>query len=390
MIILVAVVVMMGCSWLSAAERLTRIDGKTAEVQVVAIDGERVVLTNAAVAAVALDDLWRIERTAPSVAASGTVDRVVLNGGEIPVSRLTVTDGICRFDWAGGSDAAITQSVVRALLLATGAATGDATARALEKFSEADQVVAIGPDGAVLTIDGSVKSVGTNSIVVQYQGKDRTLSRSKVGAVVFGRAGATERAAGTLPWRATVVGGAGVEGNDVRLVDGVLTLTIGAGTLDVPWSKVCGLEHRGKMVRFLSRMDPVSASGDAIVSLALPWQRDRSAMKGPLRLRGEIRDTGLGTHAPSELVFDVPDGTQRFLAVVGLDEEFGQGGDCVIVVQVDDREALRRRMRGKDAPLSVDIEIRGSRRLTLRSEPGENLDIGDHVNWYDARFLQRP
>ena len=57
-------------------------------------------------------------------------------------------------------------------------------------------------------------------------------------------------------------------------------------------------------------------------------------------------------------------------------------------MQVDDREALRRRMRGKDAALPVDIEIRDGRKLTLRAEPGENLDIGDHVNWYDARLLQ--
>jgi hypothetical protein len=124
------------------------------------------------------------------------------------------------------------------------------------------------------------------------------------------------------------------------------------------------------------------------VALALPWQRDRNAMNQPLRLRGAIRETGLGTHAPSELVFDVPEGAKRFLAVVGLDEEYGRGGDCVIVVQVDDREALRRRMSGKDAALPVDIEIRDGRKLTLRAEPGENLDIGDHVNWYDARLLQ--
>ena len=123
--ILGAVAALAACSGVSAAERLTRIDGNTAEVAVSAITGERVTLANGEVA---FDDLWRIERMAPSAAVSGKVARVVLEGGEIPVLRVIVTNGICRFDWVGENDAALTQSVVRALLLAT----GEATARAGE------------------------------------------------------------------------------------------------------------------------------------------------------------------------------------------------------------------------------------------------------------------
>jgi hypothetical protein len=384
-LILGAVAALTACGGAWAAERLTRVDGNTAEVAVSAITGERVTL---AAGEVACDDLWRIERMAPSPAASGMVARVLLGVGEIPVSRVVVSNGICRFDWAGGTDAALTQSVVRALLLTTGEATREATARALEKTSDADQVVAVGPDNAALVLDGIVKWVGANAILVQYQDKDRTLSRSKVAAVVFGRPGAPARAPGPLPWRAVAAGGASMEGDDVRLADGVLTMTIDAGTLVVPWTQVCSLEHRSKKVSFLARMDPVRTTEGSLVALALPWQRDRNAMNQPLKLRGDIRETGLGTHAPSELVFDVPEGARRFLAVVGLDEEYGRGGDCVIVVQVDDREALRRRMRGNEAAIPVDIELRDGRKLTLRAEPGENLDIGDHVNWYDARLLQ--
>ncbi|MFZ4395480.1 MAG: NPCBM/NEW2 domain-containing protein [Kiritimatiellia bacterium] len=383
---------LMVCAKLSAAERLTRNDGNTVDVNILAINGERVVLTNATPAAVALGDLWRIEVTPPSSAVSGLVERIILERGEIPARRLTLLDGLCRFDWTGGNDAGVTQTLVRALILKSGAedATREATECALEKTIPADQVVALGPNDAVLTLEGSVKNVGTNAIVLEYQGKDRTLNRGKVGAVVFGRTGTMDRAAGALTWKATVAGGAWLEGDKARLADGTLTLTIGASTMVIPWNKVCSLEHRDRKVRFLSRMDPVQATGGAIVALALPWQRDRNAMSRPLRLRGEIHETGLGTHAPSELVFDVPEGTQRFMAMVGLDEEFGRGGDCVVVVLVDDREVLRQRLRGIDKPLPVDIEIRNARRLTLRAEPGENHDIGDHVNWYDARLLLAP
>jgi hypothetical protein len=365
----------------AAAEQLTRIDGSFMEGAVTSIEGGTVVVSNTAVS---LADLWRIDRTPPASVVSGLVERVILDQGEIPARRLSVQDGVCRFDWAGGSNVAIPRAAVRALILKTGAATQEATARALDKRIAADQVAAIGEDN--LTLDGRVKTVDA-AIVIEYQGRDRTVSRAKVGAVVFGRTGTTERAAVALPWKATVAGGAWMEASEVRLADGVLTLTIGVGTLEVPWARVFRVEHRGKRVRFLSGMDPVRATDGAVVTVPLPWQRDRSAMNRPLRLKGEIHDTGLGTHAPSELVFDVPEGAQRFMAIVGLDEEYGRRGDCVVVVQLDDRDALRRRLRGTDAPLPVDIEIGNVRRLTLCAEPGENHDLGDHVNWYDARFV---
>ena len=85
----------------------------------------------------------------------------------------------------------------------------------------------------------------------------------------------------------------------------------------------------------------------------------------------------------------MPAGARRFLAVVGLDEEYGKRGDCVVTVLLDDREAFRRRLRGTDKALPADIEVGTARRLTLRAEPGENYDIADHVNWYDARILRR-
>lgn len=385
---LLAAVTIAMCAGVVLAERVTRFDGKTLDAEVASIDDQRVVLANNAGGPIPLGELWKIERAQPAMTGSGLVERVILQRGEIPAKECAVQEGVCRFQWVGGREAAIPQAAVRALLMDPGvvALARDAIGLALEKTNATDQVVAIGQDNTVLTIEGSVKAISDKAIELQYKGQDRTLSRSKVGAVVFGRTGTAERVSGALPWKAMAADGAWIEGTDARLAEGVLTLAVGAGKLELPWPAVLRLEHRGKTVRFLSQMDPAQVTGGPVVTLALPWQRDQNAMGRPLRLRGEIRETGLGTHAPSELAFDLPTGAVRFLAVVGLDEEFGRAGDCVVVVLVDDQEKLRQRIRGTDAAIPVDLDVRNGRRLTLRSEPGENLDIGDHVNWYDARL----
>ena len=370
----------------ATAEQVTLIDGKISEATVTAIEHDRMTLSSGTVP---LNDIWRIERMTPSPAPSGMTERIVLDHGELRAECPTVNSGVCRFNWAAAADASLTRTVVRALILeaATNAAVDEAVTRALNRQSSADQVVVLGPDNMVLTLDGTVENVGASAIDMEYAGKNRTVSRGKVAAVLFRRPNRTPRRADPLPWRVTFADGTWLESDHVRLADAILTITTDGGALALPWTGVSRIEHRGRNIALLSALDPVSATNSAVMTVPLPWRRNRNAMNRPLRLQGRVRDTGLGTHAPSELVFAMPAGALRFLAVVGLDEEYGKRGDCVVTIRLDGREALRRRLRGTDEALPVDIDIGDARRLTLRAEPGENYDIADHVNWYDARVF---
>jgi len=370
----------------AGAEQLTSIDGKVSEISVTTIENNRITSSDGTVP---IDDVWRIERMSPPPPPRATATRIILDHGELHAECPTVTSGICRFNWTAGGDASLSQTVVRALILeaATNAAVDEAVTRALNRQSSSDRVVVLGPDNVVLTLNGTVGNVGAGAIDVTYDGRDRTINRGKVAAVLFHRPNRTPRRADPLPWRVTFADGTWLESDRVTLADAMLTITTPGGALALPWTGVSRIEHRGRNITLLSALDPVSATNSAVMTVPLPWRRNRNAMNRPLRLQGRVRDTGLGTHAPSELVFAMPAGARRFLAVVGLDEEYGKRGDCVVTVLLDDREAFRQRLRGTDKALPVDIEIGTARRLTLRAEPGENYDIADHVNWYDGRLL---
>ncbi|MBN8527463.1 MAG: NPCBM/NEW2 domain-containing protein, partial [Planctomycetes bacterium] len=63
--------------------------------------------------------------------------------------------------------------------------------------------------------------------------------------------------------------------------------------------------------------------------------------------------------------------------------------DCIAVLAGDGRELWRARLRGGDAPRSIDLDLAGVKRLELRVEAGERHDIGDHVVLADAQLIRR-
>jgi hypothetical protein len=47
-----------------------------------------------------------------------------------------------------------------------------------------------------------------------------------------------------------------------------------------------------------------------------------------------------------------------------------------------------RELTARDPALSVSVPLAGARELTLVVEFGRRLDVGDHVNWAEARLVK--
>ncbi|MEX0585305.1 MAG: NPCBM/NEW2 domain-containing protein, partial [Pirellulales bacterium] len=62
--------------------------------------------------------------------------------------------------------------------------------------------------------------------------------------------------------------------------------------------------------------------------------------------------------------------------------------DGYSVVLADGKEVLRQRMRGGEAPKEIRVSTAGADQVTLVVEPGEDLDLADHADWCDVRFVQ--
>ncbi len=119
-------------------------------------------------------------------------------------------------------------------------------------------------------------------------------------------------------------------------------------------------------------------------------QKDRSVASQPMRIGERAFTTGLGTHAPSEIVYDLEGAYERFEAWVGVDAAMLSEDKASIVfkVLVDGRELFDSGlMRAATPARRVSVPVAGVRELTLIVGDGGDGRNSDHANWAEAVLL---
>lgn len=116
-------------------------------------------------------------------------------------------------------------------------------------------------------------------------------------------------------------------------------------------------------------------------------QFNRSVDGNPLRINGQTFASGLGSHAASKLVFNVPAGATTFESWVGIDDETAGKGSIVAAVYLDGQRAFESpTLVGGAEALRVSIALHGATQIMLVGEAADQGNRFDHVNWADAKF----
>jgi hypothetical protein len=82
---------------------------------------------------------------------------------------------------------------------------------------------------------------------------------------------------------------------------------------------------------------------------------------------------------------------QRFESLVGLNEPAGKKGAVRIQVLVDGRAQLgdsQTELTPATGAVPIRMSVAKARELTLVVEFGRHADVGDHVDWADARLIK--
>ena len=54
----------------------------------------------------------------------------------------------------------------------------------------------------------------------------------------------------------------------------------------------------------------------------------------------------------------------------------------------DGQPVFTQRMQGSDPPRDIQVPMEGVEQVTLLVEPGAELDLADHADWCDVRFVR--
>ena len=133
---------------------------------------------------------------------------------------------------------------------------------------------------------------------------------------------------------------------------------------------------------FLDTLDPVSATQG--------WgtlRRNQSVWEKPLTIAGQRHRRGIGTHAPSRIVYRLDGRYSRFRACAGPDQ--ATAPTITMEVWVDGRLVWQSGPLTRTSPAQeVDLDIRQAQELELRVGDGGNGLMADHANWADAVLLR--
>jgi len=133
---------------------------------------------------------------------------------------------------------------------------------------------------------------------------------------------------------------------------------------------------------FLDTLTPQSAtSGWGTVRM------NQSVWEKPLTIGGKIYPRGIGTHAPSRIVYSVDKQYKRFQAQAGADG--ATGPTVTFEVWVDGTKRWESGLMTREMPAkSVDLDISGAAVLEIVVGDGGNGFGADHADWAEARLLR--
>lgn len=112
---------------------------------------------------------------------------------------------------------------------------------------------------------------------------------------------------------------------------------------------------------------------------------------GALWLSGVTYAKGLGTHAHSEIVYNLNGAYARFLTQIGIDDDAGSLGSSIFEVYADNVRIFQSGVvTGNSATQSIDLNVAGKNTLKLVVTDGGDGEAWDHGDWVMARLTTQP
>lgn len=383
------------------AVEVQRLSGEPLQGNLVSLDAQQaVVQTAAGPVPVALSQLGGV--TFKSVAAGPVMPKPavwveLVDGCHIAAANLTLGAGkvgVVLEPAAGALE--ISASLVRWVRFQP---ETEAQAASWQKLLESDlrADLLVTQKGEVLDFyQGIVRAVGEEVVDFVLEGERIPVKRAKVYALVF------HHPTGQVPAEPLGIaiewGGSRWPLRSIHLEGDTLHWTTPGGvSVSRPARGIQRIDFSHGKIVYLSDLKPESAQWTPYIGLGveLPARRalfgpraDRSLSGGPLELGGKVYRKGLAIHSRTVLVYRLTQPFARFSAVAGIDDRLRPRGHVRLVIRGDQKVLFDAAIAGGDPPRTLDIDLRGVRRLSILVDFGEDMDLADHLDLCDAKLIK--
>jgi hypothetical protein len=319
---------------------------------------------------------------------------VLANGDCVPVGSAKLSGERLHFrnaDLEGGKETSLPLASVALLWRAVPERAGDAALlrrRLLGEKRTADLVLLRNGD----RLAGVLNGLDAQKVTVEAGNKVLNVPLAQVAVVALSTDLAEPLRPRGVHGRLVLADGGRLSVTDPACTDGTdLAATTAFGArVKVPLGRVVALDVCGGPAVYLSDLKAAHYEFTPYLDERWAYAVDANAVGHDLVVAGSTYSKGLGMHSQSRLSYALNGGYRRFEALVGLDERDGAEGGVRVQVLADGK----RLDLGPDrdvtaaAPLAVGVSVEGVRELTLVVEFGRKGNVGDVVNWADARLLR--
>jgi hypothetical protein len=332
-----------------------------------------------------LEDLRQIRFAAVAPDPKPAVVLHLLGGGKFFAKSITIASDECQAETSFAGKLTIPLDQVRGVRLEPAVASPEFDKALAAPLADKDRLF-IKIEDKVDSATGIFKSLTDKEFLFELGGESKILPRAKLFGFVVAQGAADDDPAKAV---ITLRDGSLIAGEIDSLSGGKLTARLPGGSqVEIPQEALASVALRSSRLAFLSDLKPVEEEQLSIAFLDVPWQKDHSVQSRTLTLGPRMFEKGIGCHAECRLTFAADGKWDVLAAVIGIDAETQGKGDCIFSVLADGESVFSRRVKGTDPPQEIQVEIPRAKRVTLLVEAGAGLDLGDHADWCDVRFIK--
>jgi hypothetical protein len=143
---------------------------------------------------------------------------------------------------------------------------------------------------------------------------------------------------------------------------------------------------------FVSQKLDISFNGIKAVRGYTGWGekplKNQGIMGGELNINGKTYERGIGTQAPSVIIFDLKGNVKKFSCLAGADNKGGNSDMIVFAVKADGKKLYQSpMMKIQDEPVSIDVDVTGAKELSLIVAPYGD-DSWKQAIWANPKFTK--